>query len=284
MIPIYEVKTIQIEITNACNLTCANCTRFVGHHRKPFYMDIETVKKAIGSLEGYSYGIGLMGGEPTIHPQFREICKIYQEMIPDKRRRQFWTNGCKWEEYEDIINETFYPEQMLYNDHKDPNEGAHQPILIAAKDVVEDEELMWQLIDKCWIQKRWSASITPKGAFFCEVAAAQDHLFDGPGGYPVEKGWWKKEPSEFQDQVSRYCSNCSAAIPMPRPSSHEESDLISKSNAVRLEKANSPKYRKGKMKLFDKVLTKEDIEKLSVEWTPWSHRSYKQCTPDLIVE
>ena len=245
-------------------------------------MDLKTVRKAIGSLEGYSYGIGLMGGEPTIHSQFREICKIYQQMIPDKGRRQFWTNGCKWKEYKDMISETFYPEQILYNDHKDPNEGVHQPILIAAKDVIDDEELMWKLINNCWLQRRWSASITPKGAFFCEVAAAQDHLFDGPGGYPIEKGWWKREPSEFQDQVSRYCPNCSAAIPMPRPSSHEQSDLVSKSNAMRLEEVNSPKYRKGKMKLFDKVFTKEDIEKHSAGWTPWSHRSYKQFTPEFI--
>jgi hypothetical protein len=282
MIPIYEVKTIQIEVTNACNLICANCTRFVGHHRKPFFMDLETVKKAIISLEGYTGGIGLMGGEPTLHPQFQDICKIYQEMIPDKSRRQFWTNGYKWKEYEKIIYETFDPYQIVYNDHKDPNVGFHQPVMIAAEDVVEDRELMWKLIDDCWIQRRWSASITPKGAFFCEVAAAQDHLFDGPGGYPIEKGWWKKDPEEFKDQVERYCPNCSAAIPMPRPSSHNEYDLISKSIAEKLERVKSPKYLKGKTRIFDRKLSEEDIKEYSKGWTPWSHRPYKQYTPDLI--
>lgn len=66
MIPIFEVH--QIEVTNACNLLCANCTRFVGHHRKPFFMDLDTVRKGINSLDGYKYGIGMMGGEPTLHP------------------------------------------------------------------------------------------------------------------------------------------------------------------------------------------------------------------------
>ena len=36
--------------------------------------------------------------------------------------------------------------------------------------------------------EQWSASITPKGAFR-EVAASLDYLLDGPGGYPIEKGW-----------------------------------------------------------------------------------------------
>lgn len=282
MIPIFEVKTIQIEVTNACNLRCANCTRFVGHHKKPFFMDIDTVRKAILSLEGFKYGIGLMGGEPTLHPRFPEICKIYQELIPDKNKRQFWTNGFGWKKYEKLIYETFEPKQIVYNNHKDPDEGVHQPLLIAAKDIIEDEDIMWELIDNCWIQRRWSASITPKGAFFCEVAAAQDHLFDGPGGYPIEKGWWQKTPDHFKDQVRLYCPNCSAAIPMPRPSAHDNCDTVSKSVAEKLKKCMSPKYIKGEVKIFDKKFTRAEIDEYKKDWTPWSHRSYKQYTPDLI--
>ena len=31
-----EMHTIHVEVTNACHLRCANCTRHVGHHKKPF--------------------------------------------------------------------------------------------------------------------------------------------------------------------------------------------------------------------------------------------------------
>jgi hypothetical protein len=173
---------------------------------------------------------------------------------------------------------------IVYNDHKDPVVGYHQPLMIAAEDVVQDKDLMWSLIDNCWIQKRWSASITPRGAFFCEVAAAQDHLFNGPGGWKIEKGWWKKKPAEFQDQVKRYCGNCSAAIPLPRQSAHDDFDTISPSIAEKLKAAQSPRFLKGQVKIFDKKLTKAEIEEYSVGWTPWSHRPYKQFTPDLIIK
>jgi hypothetical protein len=244
-------------------------------------MDLDTVKKAIDSLEGCPSNIGIMGGEPTLHPKFAEICKIMQEMVPEKGRRQLWTNGYKWKEYEKIIYETFHPYNIIYNEHNDPAEGLHQPLLIAADDLIEDKKLMWKLINNCWIQNRWSASITPKGCFFCEVAAAQDFLFDGPGGYPIEKGWWDKTPEDFIDQVRRYCPQCSAAIPMPRVSSHADFDFVSESNLRRLEEAGSPRRLKGKIKIFDRKFTEEDIREFKKDWVPWRHRSYKQCTPEI---
>jgi hypothetical protein len=281
MIPLYDVRVIHIEITNACNLECANCTRFVGHHKKPFMMDLDTVRLAISSLEGFPGGIGMMGGEPTIHPQFREICAAFREMIPDKNKRQFWTNGFKWKEYEEDIYETFYATHIHYNDHTH-EDGVHQPLLIAAKDVVKDSELMWGLIDNCWVQTRWSGAITPKGGFFCEVAAAQDYLFDGPGGYPLEKGWWNKTPAQFQDQVKRYCENCSAAIPMPRPSHHARNDLVSRSVYEKLQAHDSPRFKRGNIELFESSFSKEEIERCKEGWTPWSHRPFKQLTPEVL--
>lgn len=282
MIPIYEIRVIHVEVTNACNLKCANCTRFVGHYRKPFFMDLDMVVKAIDSLEGYPGNIGLMGGEPTIHPQFPDICKIFQERIPDRRRRQLWTNGYKWSEYKHIINQTFDADLIIYNDHSNPNVGLHQPLLVAAEDLVEDKELMWKLIDNCWIQTRWSASMTPKGGFFCEVAAAQDMLFHGPGGYSLEKRWWNKTPEEFAGQVERYCPKCSAAVPLQRPSSHNECDLISEGNARLLDGVKSPKYLRGEVMLRKGKYTKQDFQKLSRVWTPWSHRPFKQSAPDKV--
>ncbi len=283
MIPLFEKKVIHLEVTNACNMKCANCTRFIGHYKKTFFITLDEVRQAIVSLKGFKGNIGLMGGEPTIHPQFAEICKIYQEMIPDIRRRQLWTNGCNWKKYEAVIYETFDPDLIIYNDHKNPDEGIHQPLLIAADDIIDDKELMWKLIDECWIQKRWAASMTPKGGFFCEVAAAQDNLFNGPGGYSLEKGWWNKTPEQFKDQIRRYCLNCSAAIPMHRPSAHDVNDTISKSVEKKLKCVMSPKYLQGGVTIYNKKLSKDDINSYKNNWTPWNHRSFKQCTPELFA-
>ncbi len=283
MKPIYDAGCIQIEVTNFCDHQCANCTRFVGHHRKPFFADLEHIRKALASLKGFKHQIGLMGGEPTLHPQFAEICKLYQEMIPDIKQRGLWTDGKNWNKYEKIIRDTFLTDLIVYNDHSSDDKGYHQHLLIAADEIIDDKELMWELINKCWVQARWSPSITPRGAFFCEVAAALDMLFDGPGGWPIEPGWWNKTPEQFQDQVKRYCVMCSAAIPFDIESSHSSFDFVSPKNAERLKAVKSPKFLAGKMQIYDKKYTRQDYEQHVKDWKPGIFRDFYQHEPGVRI-
>ncbi len=264
---IFDMWLIQIEITNACILQCANCTRFVGHHRKPFFMRIEQVEKAIDSLEGYRGGVGIMGGEPTLHPEFEEICRLVQKKIPIKRRG-LWTSGYKWKEYKRLIYKTF-GENVFYNDHTGEGQK-HQPLLIGIQEVLGDRKFAKELIDKCWIQERWSASITPKGGFFCEVAAAMDLLFEEQGGYSIVKGWWNRTPNQFQDQVERYCFKCSGALPLPSIS-NKDCDYISPANFKTLQKLNSPKLQKEKYVIYENKFTKQQIEQYCKNWRPWEY-------------
>jgi len=263
---------IQIEITNACTHQCLHCTRFVGHHPKPYFMDLKTFETAVDSLEGYPGGIGIMGGEPTLHPQFKEICTILRAKVP-LEKRYLWTSGYKWEEYRDTIRKTF-AENIYYNDHEDDTQ-THQPILIAMTDVLDDRPFMRSLIDKCWIQEKWSPSINCKGGFFCEVAAAMDTLFNGPGGYTIEKGWWKKTPKDFEDQINRYCFNCSAALPLPPLSNQKGEELVSPSNYAKLSALNSGKLKKGMVKVISSRFTTEQIQLWSKDWTPWHYTGEK---------
>lgn len=231
-------------------------------------MDLEMIEQAINSLEGFPGGIGVMGGEPLLHPRFFEICKLFQRKVP-KERRHLWTSGYKWKEYRGIVRKTFGA-NVCYNDHKGTTQK-HQPVLMAIEDMVEDRELIKELIDKCWIQDRWSASINPKGGFFCEVAAAMDLLFEGPGGYPLEKGWWNKTPEQFQDQVSRYCYKCGITLPMPPCFNKEGKDYVTISNYKRLEELGSPRFLKNRVTLINERYTRAQIEAFAKDWRPWEY-------------
>ena len=286
MKPISENVVIQIEITNGCILACANCTRHVGHHRKPFFMSPDEVRNAIKSLEGFPGRVGCMGGEPAMHPQFLEILEIYRDML-DKDRREFWTMGWKWYEYEAAINETFHPHLIHYNDHTQTT-GKHQPLLVAIEDVIPDAGLREELIDDCWVQRQWSASITNRGAFFCEVAASLDHLFDGPGGWPVEPDWWRRIPEDYAEQRDFACNKCSAAIPMDTLSDGRGGrdgptvDVVSVGNLERLRAVKSPKVARGHYQVFDEALTREDLKKDG--WHPSHFRDFVAHSPDDVAE
>ena len=267
-----EVKDkirIQIEITNACKFSCTNCYKFVGHYFESHFMELETVKKAIDSLEGYQGQIGITGGEPTLHPEFGEICKYLRKKVaPDQRRLQ--TTGYRWRDYKSAIKKTF-SDQVEYNDHKDATQKNH-PMLVAIKDVVADDSLRRELIDKCWVRERWSAVINARGCFSCEIAGAFDDLYNGPGGHPIEKGWWSKSHKHFNEQMERYCHQCGGALPQPAVTVKNLEDHISISNFRKIEKLRSPKFQNNRVLLVSKKYSVQDIKKISANWEPWRNK------------
>ncbi len=246
MRPLLDMDTIQIEITNACICECSNCTRMVGH-AKPFMMTMDEFRNAVDSLVDFPKMVGMMGGEPLIHPQFEEMCSYLRSRIP-RERCGLWTTLPKGrEQLAAVIAETFG--NVLLNDHTH-GDLYHGPILVSPDDLRLDEFTKWYFIDHCWIQNSWSASITPKGAFFCEVAAAFDYVFQGPGGWPVEPGWWKKTPKDYVEQMERSCSRCGAPYKLKARKDTDEIDDIGYSNLQRLAELKSPKVGHGRFAIY----------------------------------
>lgn len=284
------MDVIQIEITNACPHLCANCTRFCGHHEKPFFMDFDTFKNALDSLDGFPGTVGIMGGEPTLNSDFDRIVRYYRSRIeeiafPGYRvprrdfkhyverkissglpyRRAIWTSlgGGYYKNFE-LLQETF-PIQYI-NDHT--NSGLHQALLMPRKELGIPDDRWFELRDRCWIQNMWSASITPKGAFFCEVAAALDMLFDGPGGWPVEPGWWKRKPEDFKDQL-HWCEYCSAPLPAPRIEANTHCDIITPGIERQLAERRSPKLKKQMFTIFDPAQYTEEKFRGNADEVDW---------------
>lgn len=262
---ISEMKIIQIDVTNACIHRCSNCTRFCGHHQKDFYMDFETFKKAVDSLEEYKGCVGMIGGEPTLHPEFEKFADYLKSKRLEKdeikgrepiydmqsyilsnltafheNRTGLWSslNRQYYKHFETIQNS--FGSQNL-NDHD--NKCEHQALLMPRKELgIPDDEWIKKR-DACWIQNTWSATITPKGAFFCEVAGALDMLFNGPGGWEVTKDWWKKDVKDYEDQL-HWCELCSGCLDVPQRVSNDERDDITPEMYQKLVEIKSPKALK----------------------------------------
>ena len=183
-----QMRTIQIDITNACTHQCSNCTRFCGHHRKPFFMDLETFQRAVDSLADFPRCVGMMGGEPTLHPQFEQMARYLAEKHPSRHtlrdarkpiadfsryiydknyildeslnQRQgpgLWTSMVEpYYRHFELIQDIFSFQNL--NDHQ--NASLHQPLLVSRKDLGISDEDWYPLRDQCWVQNSWSATIT----------------------------------------------------------------------------------------------------------------------------
>ena len=241
-------------------------------------MEVSRVGEWLDSLNGFEGMVGIMGGEPTLHPQFTEICTLFHK-IP-KQRRGLWTSGHNWEKYKDIIKETFPEKNIVYNEHSTSG-GTHQQLLVAMKDIIKDKKFRQELKDNCWIQRRWeTCSVTPYGAYFCEVAASLDILFNsGKNAVPVANGWWKNT-EQFKKQY-KICDLCGAPVPIGGMSDRASFDLISKGNLKKLKKLGSPKVSQGNYATYDRTWDKEQVINKSQDWKPYFFRDfYAHCPED----
>lgn len=248
-------------------------------------MEVDMVKQAIDSLDGFQGTISFIGGEPTLHPNFHEIAvylgskynlenantallRPQSDIISTTQTtlRQYATvfdkdgfpgvrisspgmfsaMGDKYLEHYEIIQDVFKFQGL--NDHGNPM--YHDPLLVSRKELgIPDNEWI-ALRDCCWIQNTWSASITPKGAFFCEVAGTLDLLFDGPGGWAVEPGWWKREVSDFADQI-HWCEICGAACETYTRDANERIDDVSPLLYEKLKEIGSKKIKRNQIHVMD---------------------------------
>ena len=172
--------------------------------------------------------IAMIGGNPCMHKDFPELCRIFAEEVPVKRQRGLWSNNVF--DHQELIRDTFG--FLNLNPHNDARSiesleklkelipairfytgnSHHAPLMTAMRDLYPDEDEMWEKIEGCDINREWSASIVQnKGelrAYFCEVAASFDLARGGVHGAPVTEGWWKKGVADYADQVKRFCPGC----------------------------------------------------------------------------
>lgn len=89
-----------IMLTDVCNLRCPYCFANEFVNKNPKHITMENFNKALDFIATSPANkvVGLIGGEPTIHPKFQEILKV---LISDSRFEHvvIYTNGVALDRY-----------------------------------------------------------------------------------------------------------------------------------------------------------------------------------------
>lgn len=216
-------RIILIDITNACLRRCTNCLRLCNHRTAEWFVDIDWFQDVLCALTDFSGVIGVFGGEPLLHPHFSSIMQIIRSAFGEQIRAHgvvdvdelgklkngigLWTTADEklWENHADDIRRTFT--FVRINDHL--GVIRHFPILVCPDELgYSDTEL--NNLPPCWISQCCASSVTPWGAYFCEVAGALDGFLKFGLGHVPCAGWWN---DAFVDQRV-LCGFCGARVPL----------------------------------------------------------------------
>jgi len=280
LIPIYKQWCILIDITNYCNMSCSYCTRYIRHLRndQKKHMSLEDICTALDTFVGWPSRIGIIGGEPLMHPQIEAICSEVQKRFP-KEKCCIWTAGANGglRRLMPILEKTFG--KIEYNPHAEEQLDTckHQPITLAIDEALPDALNREKMIDNCWVQRFWCASINHYGAYFCEVAGALDSLLNnGASAWKVEPGWWNKVPRNFGVQ-KELCLKCGMCVPTNRIPLRDTRQqftpkLLEEFKAKGLEGIDNNEV----------IITEElNLDELRSSWATWYPSNYRE---DLIAD
>jgi hypothetical protein len=85
-----EVNTLQVFITNRCNMRCPECFNLRNLNQDE--MSLEQYKATVEQYKSYIEKVILVGGEPTLHRQIRDIIR-YNHSVG--KRTTIYTNGAR---------------------------------------------------------------------------------------------------------------------------------------------------------------------------------------------
>jgi hypothetical protein len=197
---------IEIDITYACNLSCFNCNRSCGLAPSHDRLSLEQIHRFIG--ESIAQGINwrrirLLGGEPTLHPEFPkildELLAFRTSQCPDATI-EVWTNGFG-KKVNDVLSR-LGKDVVVCNSAKKSSKQCFQPFNLAPKDFVRYRYSDFSC--GCWIISHCGMGLSPYGYYPCAVGAAIDRVL----GFDIGRKSLPNLSDPMRDQMEVLCRYC----------------------------------------------------------------------------
>ncbi|MEI0490693.1 radical SAM protein [Brachyspira pulli] len=111
-----KILRVNWEITSHCNYKCSYCFGNAGMKNPEFYSfeELKKIASKIFEIERDYYNILLIGGEPTIHPNFLDLLKYFND-LNKQISLSIVTNGSRSIEYHKKLFESIKNKELLFN-------------------------------------------------------------------------------------------------------------------------------------------------------------------------
>ncbi|MBF0622663.1 MAG: 4Fe-4S cluster-binding domain-containing protein [Magnetococcales bacterium] len=211
-------QRMEIEIITACNLKCYSCNRSSTQAPSGEMMCMEQLHKFLEESNRLNWPwrrLALIGGEPTIHPKFKEIVDLFQPYMEQNPEcfLQVSTNGYGKKVKQKIAD---LPEWVvLQNSEKQGSNQSFVSYNVAPCDVDEYQNTALgpycleyhedQAVKACVLVEGCGIALTRYGYYACGPGASIDRVF----GFNI--GIKKLEDvthENFKKQLRSLCKYC----------------------------------------------------------------------------
>lgn len=206
-----NLKRIEIDITYKCNLKCRNCNRSCSQAPSNEFLSIEIIRKFISESIMLNWKwelINILGGEPTLHPQFaqiiHEILTDYVDHFSPGTLIQVTSNGFGSFVKDQLKHLPEHPSLLVdYNSFK---KSEIIPYFSAFNDAPIDQKEYnsTEYFKGCWVTAYCGIGLNQEGYFPCGVAGGIERIFKFNKGI--------KSLSEVDETIANllkdYCPYC----------------------------------------------------------------------------
>ncbi len=213
-----NINKIEIDITYECNLKCLGCNRSCTQAPTKESIKVSDIKKFItASINDNKQWqrINILGGEPTLHPNFKEIIDlIYNEYIlkySPNTILKIVSNG--FEEQSrllcDEIRKRYKNVCIGYSSYKTNRVVEYFSPFNDAP--IDDENFKNANYHKgCWVTSYCGIGLNSKGYYVCAVAGGIDRLVNKKMAIKNLKDITEEKLKKQLDEFCKYCGNFKA--------------------------------------------------------------------------
>lgn len=178
-------RFIEIDITYHCNLRCLNCNRSCSQAPEEMHISLDRIRSFVDesiALKHYWERIRVLGGEPTLHPQFYDIVQCllhYRKWNPDCLI-EIVTNG--YGKNVQTALERLPKDIWIENSKKtDRVQEDFGPFNLAPCDDLYRFQIDYR--NGCAIMEECGMGLTPMGYYPCAISGGIDRIANWNVGY-----------------------------------------------------------------------------------------------------
>ncbi|HDY72634.1 MAG TPA: radical SAM protein [bacterium] len=252
---------LEIDILDFCNLNCPLCVRGIPLQKNKKFTsldELERISKFIKPFEFHTIKIG--GGEPTLHPQFAEICDNLKRLFP-AQRYYLATNGFQLEKFKDHL-QVF--DIIELTEYRGRNEGVFDlavklnlPNLVPIRkqDYKELEDIYQEsnslkkvnVYNRC-IYRKITIIIQDRIYPCCNIfgQALRQNIDPDMISVPVDENW---RENLAKISIESYCRRCFVDVPSPAKAMLNETI------------SSTGRWLRDKIKPLDKYILQKQIQR-----------------------